>query len=114
VRIICDPHVLALSCVDQICVNILFGDSAGKKKSLSASMAALQHKWPFIQKPITANDHEANSNSKDKYSQPRWYPSGLTHTQKRRLQRLRRQEQKKQEAEKLRDEHFDKYRPMIP
>ena len=27
---------------------------------------------------------------------------------------MRRQEQKEQEAEKLRDEHFDKYRPMVP
>ena len=70
-------------------------------------------KW--VEKPVMDNDHEAtSSNSKDKYSQPRWYPSGLTHTQKRRLQCLCRQEQKKQEAEKLRDEHFDKYRPMIP
>ena len=103
-RIICDPHVLALSCVDQICVNILFGDSTGKKKSLSASMAALQHKWPFIQKPITANDHEANSSSKDKYSQPRWCLQGLTHRQNRRLQHMHRQEQKELEAEKLRDE----------
>ena len=38
----------------------------------------------------------------------------MTHTQNRRLQRQHRQEQKKHEAEKLRDEHFDKYRPMIP
>ena len=27
---------------------------------------------------------------------------------------MRRQEQKEQEAEKLRDEHFNKYRPMVP
>jgi len=42
------------------------------------------------QKPVLANDHEASSgNSKDrdkeKYLQPRWFPPGLTHTQKRRL-----------------------------
>ena len=41
-------------------------------------------------------------------------PAGLSHSQKRRLQRLRRQEQKEQEAERLRDEHFNKYRPMVP
>ena len=38
----------------------------------------------------------------------------MTHTKKRRLQRLRRQEQKEKEAEKLRDEQFEKYRPRIP
>ena len=38
----------------------------------------------------------------------------MTHTQKRRLQRLLRKEQKEKEAEKLRDEQFDKYRPRIP
>jgi len=71
------------------------------------------------QKFVLANDHEASSSSsknqdKEKYFQPRWCPLGLTHTQKRRLQRLRRQEQKEKEAEKLRDEHFKKYRPRIP
>ena len=49
---------------------------------------------PFVQKPVMANDQEASSNSTDKYSQPRWCPLGLTHTQKRRLLRLHRQEQK--------------------
>ena len=71
------------------------------------------------QKLVLANDHEASSNNlkdqdKEKYFQPRWCPPGLTHTQKRRLQRLRRQVQKEKEAEKLRDEQFDKYRPRIP
>ena len=71
------------------------------------------------QKLVLANDHEANSSNlkdqdKEKYFQRRWCPPGLTHTQKRRLQRLRRQEQKEKDAEKLRDEQFDKYRPRIP
>ena len=71
------------------------------------------------QKLVLANDHKASSSNlkdqdKEKYFQPRWCPPGLTHTQKRRLQRLRRQEQKEKEAEKLRDEQFDKYRPRIP
>ena len=66
-----------------------------------------------------ANDHEASSSNlmdqdKEKYFQPRWYPQGLTHTQKRRLQCLRRQEQKEKEAEKLRDEIFDECRPRFP
>ena len=35
------------------------------------------------QKPVMANDHEAGSSKSvaDKYHQPRWCPSGLTHTQ---------------------------------
>ena len=71
------------------------------------------------QKHVLANDHEASSSypmdqDKEKYFQPRWCPLGLTHTQKRRLQCLRRQEQKEKETEKLRDEHFKKYRLRIP
>ena len=47
------------------------------------------------QKLLLANDHEASSSSSvNKYHQPRWCPPGLSHSQKRRLQRLRRQEQK--------------------
>jgi len=68
------------------------------------------------QRPVMANDHEASGSRgiADKYHQPRWCPSGLTHTQQRKLQRLRNKEKKEQEAEKMRDEHFNKYRPMIP
>ena len=68
------------------------------------------------QKPIIANDHEAGSSKSaaDKYHQPRWCPSGLTHTQKRKLQRLRNIEKKEQEKEKMRDEDFNRYRPMFP
>jgi len=42
-----------------------------------------------IQKPIMANDQEVSSSSTDKYSQHRWCPPGLNHTQKRRSQCLR-------------------------
>jgi len=51
------------------------------------------------QKPLIANDHEAGSSKSaaDKYHQPRWCPSGLTHRQKRKLQRLRNKEKKEQE-----------------
>ena len=68
------------------------------------------------QKPVIANDHEAGSSKSaaDKYHQPRWCPSGLTHTQKRKLQRLRNKEKKEQEKEKMRDEEFNRYRPMFP
>ena len=37
----------------------------------------------------------------------------MTHTKIRKLQRLRNKERKEQEAEKLRDEYFNKYRPMV-
>ena len=55
------------------------------------------------QKQLIANDNEAGSSKSvaDKYHQPRWYPSGLTHTQKRKLQRLRNKEKKEQEKEKM-------------
>jgi len=62
-----------------------------------------------------ANDHEASSsNSISKYFQPRWCPSGLTHTQRQKLQRLRAQEKKDQEFKRLRDKHFNNYIPMAP
>jgi len=63
-----------------------------------------------------ANDHEADSSKivADKYHQPRWCPSGLTHTEKRKLQRLRNKEKREQEEEKLRDEDFNRYKPMFP
>ena len=42
-----------------------------------------------IQRPIMADDHEASSSTTtSKYFQLRWCPSGLTRTQKRKLQRL--------------------------
>ena len=47
------------------------------------------------QKSAMANDHKASSSKgADKYHQPRWCPLGLTHTQKRKLQRLRNKEKK--------------------
>ena len=56
---------------------------------------------PPVQKPFTDNNHEAGgSKVADKYHQPRWCPEGLTHTQKRKLQRLRNKEKREQEAEK--------------
>jgi hypothetical protein len=63
------------------------------------------------QKLVLLNVHEANSSNskdtdKDKYTQPRWCPPGLTHTRKRMMQHLRHQEQKEKEADNLRDEHF--------
>ena len=38
----------------------------------------------------------------------------MTHTQKRKLQHLRNKEKREQEEEKLKDEDFNKYRPMFP
>jgi len=69
----------------------------------------------LAQQPAMANDHEASGRKvADKYHQLRWCPPGLTHTQKRKLQCLRNKEKKQQEEEKMRDEHFNRYRPMIP
>jgi len=42
---------------------------------------------------------EKNIKQDSKYLQPRWCPSGLSHTQKRRLQRMRKKESMEQQAE---------------
>src|SRR3954462_5094090 len=64
-----------------------------------------------------ANDHEANASEvkprDPRYTQPKWCPPGLSKSQKRRLQRMRNHEKVDQEAEKLRDEWFNKERPMV-
>jgi hypothetical protein len=67
------------------------------------------------QKGSVANDHEASgSKSRPEYFLPRWCPPGLTHTQRRKLQRLRLREKREKELEKKRDEDFNSYRPMVP
>jgi hypothetical protein len=66
------------------------------------------------QKGSVANDHETSgSKSRPECFLPRWCPPSLTHTQRRKLQRLRLRE-KKEELEKKRDEDFNSYRPMVP
>ena len=91
----------------------------GKAQGAQEGPVIMEKLVNFSQKVVLANDHEASSsNLKDqdmeKYLQPRWCPLGLTHTQKRRLLHLCRQEQKEKEAEKLRDEIFDECRPRFP
>jgi hypothetical protein len=67
------------------------------------------------QKGYVANGHEASeSKSRPEYFLPRWCPLGLTHTQRRKLQRLRLREKREKELEKKRDENFNSYRPMVP
>ena len=68
-----------------------------------------------VQRPIRANDHQAGSSSSaSKYFQLRWCPPGSTRTQKKKLQRLRFQEKKEQEIQKLRDKQFNQCRPIVP
>jgi len=68
-----------------------------------------------VERPIMADDHEASSSiTTSKYFQPRWCPSGLTGTQKRKLQRLRCQKKKGHEDEKLKAGQLKKCRPIIP
>ena len=69
-----------------------------------------------VQRPIMVDDHETSSGNTttSKYFQSRWCPSGLTRTQKRKLQRLRCQKKKRQEAEKMKAAQFNKCRPIIP
>jgi hypothetical protein len=67
------------------------------------------------QKGSVPNDHEASgSKSLPEYFLPRWCPPGLTHTQRRKLQRLRLREKREKELEKKRDEDFNSYMPMVP
>ena len=58
------------------------------------------------QRPIVASNNLVKSKEGEKYIkqdnkylQPRWCPSGLSHTQKRRLQRMRKKESMEQQAE---------------
>src|SRR5690348_13506915 len=46
-----------------------------------------------------------------KYSMPRWCPSGLTRSQKRKLQRLRAKENQEKEAEKIFNDTHPQYPP---
>ena len=94
-------------------------DGKGRIQDVQKGPMIVEKSVDAFQKLVLANDHEASSSNlknqdKEKYFQPRWCPPGLTHTQKRRLQRLRHQEQKEKEAEKLRDEIFDECRPRFP
>ena len=94
-------------------------DGKGKAQDAQEGPVIIEKPINVSQKLVLANDHEASSSNlkdqdKEKYFQPRWCPPGLTHTQKRRLQCLRHQEQKEKEAEKLRDEIFDECRPRFP
>jgi hypothetical protein len=64
---------------------------------------------------VATSDHEASgSGSNSKYFLPRWCPLDLTHTQRRKLQRLRLREKKEKELEEQRDKIFNSYRPMVP
>jgi len=47
-------------------------------------------------KPKCSQDGEKDVKQDNQYLQPRWCPSGLSHTQKRRLQRMRKKESMKQ------------------
>jgi hypothetical protein len=70
---------------------------------------------PIQKGSVAANDHEASgSKSHPEYFLPRWCPPGLTHTQRRKLQRLRLREKREKELEKQIDEDFNNYRPMVP
>jgi hypothetical protein len=46
-----------------------------------------------------------------KYSMPRWYPAGLTRSQKRKLQRLRAKESQEKETEKIFNDTHPQYPP---
>jgi hypothetical protein len=85
-------------------------EGSGKRPVVPNNQAVIP-----TQKGSVANDHEASgSKSRPEYFLPRWCPHGLTHTQRRKLQRLRLHEKREKELEKKRDEDFNSYRPMVP
>ena len=49
--------------------------------------------------PDCSKEAEKDMKQENNYSQPRWCPLGLSHTQKRRLQRMRKKESMEQQAE---------------
>ena len=54
----------------------------------------------LVRKDIDYNKTDEKGAKQDsKYLQPRWYPSGLSHTQNRRLQRMRKKEAMEQQVE---------------
>jgi hypothetical protein len=60
-------------------------------------------------------DHEiSNKSLASKYMQLRWCPPGISHTQKRRLQRLQNQESKEKELKPLKEANKKKEVPARP
>jgi hypothetical protein len=72
-------------------------------------------KWSMIfDESASTNKKEnmtVNKTINPKYSMPRWCPSGLTRSQKRKLQRLRAKEIKEKEAEKIFNDTHPQYPP---
>jgi hypothetical protein len=56
-------------------------------------------------------DIAVNKTTDSKYSMPRWCPSGLTRSQKKKLQRLRAKENQEKEAEKIFNDTHPQYPP---
>jgi hypothetical protein len=72
-------------------------------------------KWSIIFDESTSTNKKenmtVNKTINPKYSMPRWCPSGLTRSQKRKLQRLRAKEIKEKEAEKIFNDTHPQYPP---
>jgi hypothetical protein len=81
----------------------------GKRPVVESSSAKL-----VIDEEAKFNQGSGARKIDSKYMQPRWCPSGLTKTQKRRLQRLRDQEKKEKLAEEHREQVFNEIKPMQP
>ena len=54
----------------------------------------------LVKQDVDCSKEDEKSKKQDsKYLQPRWFPLGLSHTQKRRLQRMRKKEAMEQQVE---------------
>ena len=83
--------------------------SSSAKDRLSAPTKIAVHQY----RPRDSRGSRINSVAPGTKPEPRWCPTGLTHTQKRRVQRLRALEIKKEIAEEKQDEQFNRDKPMV-
>ena len=93
-----EPEPMQVDSEKVLAANIVqVEDGKGKARDAQEGPVIVEKPVNVSQKLVLANDHEASSShlkdhDKEKYFQSRWCPPGLTRSQKRRLQRLRRQE----------------------
>jgi hypothetical protein len=70
-------------------------------------------RWFLVNRPTQTKKVTTTIKTTDpKYSMPRWCPSGLTRSQKRKLQRLRAKEHQEKEAEKIFNDTHLQYPPL--
>jgi hypothetical protein len=91
------------------------GSISDQKRVFSAKQIIFSPRTAICQyRPRNSGGTRIKSVAPGTKPRPRWCPTGLTHTQKRRVQRLRASEIKEDITLKKRDELFRRDRPMVP